>query len=116
MLASAKAVDFEEDLSSVEASVDDLIIAEEDEGVGGKGITLDFGPTSMTRGMIKALEKEGCILVGNGFLPKGETIPKPGEADAVVLRIFSLAAFTSHLFVFPGMFWRHLMFSSIMLL
>ena len=59
MLASAKAIDLEEDLASVEASVGDLITTEKAEDMAGAGRTWDFGPSLMTKDMIEALEKEG---------------------------------------------------------
>ena len=48
-----------EDLASIEASVGDLIRAEEVGLMDGK--TWDFGPSLMTKKMITKLEKEGMF-------------------------------------------------------
>ena len=50
-----------EDLTSVEASIGDLIRAEEAGLMVGK--TWDFGPSLMTKKMITKLEKEGMFLI-----------------------------------------------------
>jgi hypothetical protein len=62
MVASVEAQGLEEDLASVEASVGDLIEAEEAGLMAGK--TWDFGPSLMTKKMIAKLEKEGMFPVG----------------------------------------------------
>ena len=77
MLASTKAIELEEDLASVEASVGDLITAEEAKDMAGMGRTWDFGPSLMTKDMIEALEWEGCFGVGKVKPPQGETVPRP---------------------------------------
>jgi hypothetical protein len=53
ILASAEAIELEEDLASVVASVGDLISVEEVEDMAGADKTLDFGPSLMTKDMIK---------------------------------------------------------------
>ena len=63
MLASAEAIELEEDLASVEPSVVDLITAEEAEDMAGAARTWDFGSSLMTKDMIKVLEQEGCFGV-----------------------------------------------------
>jgi hypothetical protein len=57
MLASALAQDLEEDLSSVEAFVGDLVGADEVEGMAGK--TKDFGPSSVTAEAIAKMLDDG---------------------------------------------------------
>jgi hypothetical protein len=86
MLASAKAIELEEDLASVEASITDLITAEEAEDMAGMGRTRDFGPSLMTKDMIEALEKEGYFGVGQAKPLQDEMVPKPQAADAIVFR------------------------------
>jgi hypothetical protein len=61
MLASAEAHEVEEDLSSVEAFVGDLVSAKEFEDMARTGKTWDFGPSLMTKDMIKVLEHEGSF-------------------------------------------------------
>jgi hypothetical protein len=55
MLASAKALGLEEDISGVEASVADLITAEEAEDIAGNSKSWDFRPSLMTKGMVEEL-------------------------------------------------------------
>ena len=55
MIASAEALRLEEDLSRVEASVVDLITTEEAGDMAGSSRTWDFGPSFMTKDMIKEL-------------------------------------------------------------
>lgn len=86
MLASTEARELEENLSGVEASVGDLIGAEEVEDMARK--TWDFGTSLMTQEMIEVLEEKGYIPKEKASLPKGETIPRPGAADAVVFKDF----------------------------
>ena len=61
MVASAEAQELVEDLASVEASVGDLIEAEEAGLMAGK--MWDFGPSLMTKKMIAKLKKEGMFPV-----------------------------------------------------
>ena len=56
MLASVEAIELEEDLASIEASVADLITAEEVEDMVGAGRTWDFGPSLTMKDLIKVLE------------------------------------------------------------
>ena len=53
MLASVEGLGLEEDLSGVEASVVDLITAEEAEDMAGNSKTWDVWPSLMTKGMIE---------------------------------------------------------------
>jgi hypothetical protein len=55
MLESVEAIELEEDLVSIEASVSDLIIAKEAEDMAGVGETSDFGPSLMMKDMVKVL-------------------------------------------------------------
>lgn len=71
MLASAEAREIEEELFSVEASVGDLIGAEEVEDMVRSGKTWDFGPSLRTQEMIGVLEK--------GYIPKGKARPMQVE-------------------------------------
>jgi len=57
MIASAEALGLEEDFSSVEASVADLITAEEAGDMAGTSKTWDFRPSLMTKDMIEDLWK-----------------------------------------------------------
>lgn len=57
MVASAEAQDIEEDIISVEASVGDLVSAEEVGNMAPK--TWEFGSSLLTQEMIDELEKEG---------------------------------------------------------
>ena len=56
MLAIAEAIELEENLASIEASVADLITVEEAEDMAGVGKTWDFGPLLMMKDMVKVLE------------------------------------------------------------
>jgi len=71
MLASAEAVELEEDLACVEAFVGDLITVEEAEDMAGAGRTWDFGPSLIMKDMIVNLEKEGCFDVGKAKASSG---------------------------------------------
>ena len=66
-----------EDLWSIEASVADLITAEEAEDMAGPSRTWDFGPSLMTKDMIEDLRKLGVFGEAKVKPPQGETIPKP---------------------------------------
>ena len=55
MIVSAEALGLEEDLSGVEASVADLITAEEAGDMAGSSRTWDFGPSLMMKDMIEEL-------------------------------------------------------------
>lgn len=77
MLASAEAVELEEDLAGVEATVGDLITAEEVGDMAGAGKTWDFEPSLMMKDMIKALEQEGFVGERKARPSQGETVPKP---------------------------------------
>jgi len=55
MIASAEALGLEEDFSGVEASVADLITAEEAGDMAGSSRTWDFGPSLMTKDMVEEL-------------------------------------------------------------
>ena len=68
MVAIVAAIDLEEDLASVEASVADLITAKEAEDMASVGRTWDFGPSLMTKDMIEALEQEGSFGIGKRSL------------------------------------------------
>ena len=48
----------------------------------------DFEPSLMMEEAIKALEGEGCFLVGKDRPPHGETIPQPEVDEAVVFKDF----------------------------
>ena len=48
----------EDDLASVEASIGDLITAQEAEDMSDVGRTWDFGPSLMMKDMIEVLEKD----------------------------------------------------------
>ena len=84
MLASAEAIELEEDLASVEASVGDPITAEEAEDMASMGRTWDFGTSLMMKDMIKALEKEGYFGARKAKPLQDETVPKPQAANAIV--------------------------------
>lgn len=60
MLASAEAIELQ-DLASVEASIGDLITTEKAKDMARAGRTWDFGPSLMSKDMIKVLEQEGCF-------------------------------------------------------
>ena len=90
MIVSVEALGLEEDLSGVEASVADLITAEAAGDMVGSSRTWDFGPSLMTKDMIEELRQLGCFGDAKVKPPKGETIPKPKAADAVVFRDFFL--------------------------
>jgi hypothetical protein len=62
MVASAEAQEFAEDLASGEASIANLITAEEAEDMAGSSRTWDFGPSLMTEGMIEELQKLGVLV------------------------------------------------------
>ena len=95
MVAGAEAQGLEEDLSGVEASVADLITAEEAGDMAGSSRTWDFGPSLMTKDMIKELWKLGCFGEAKVKPPQGETIPKPQALMPWSSRTFSFAAFSS---------------------
>jgi len=59
MIVSAEALRLEEDLSGTEASVSDLITAEEAGDMAGTSKTWDFGPSLMTKDMIEELWQLG---------------------------------------------------------
>jgi hypothetical protein len=59
-----EAFELEEDLVRFEASISDLITAEEVEDMTGVGKTWDFGPSLMRKDMVKVLEQEGCFGEG----------------------------------------------------
>ena len=86
MIASAEAWELEEDLAGVEASIGDLIGAEETKAMAGK--TWDFEPSLMTKKMVADLEKEGCIPPGRAKLSQGETVPDTGRDYAIVFKDF----------------------------
>ena len=90
MVASAEVQEFAEDLGSVEASVADLITAEEAEDMAGSGWTWDFGPSLMTEDMIEELRKLGVFGEAKVKPPQGETVPRPQAANAVVFKDFFL--------------------------
>jgi hypothetical protein len=84
MVAIVEAQELEKDLAGVEASISDLVGAEEVEAMAGK--TWDFGPSLMTRKMILQHEKDGCIPHGQAKLSQGEIVPTPGKDHAVVFK------------------------------
>jgi hypothetical protein len=88
MVASAKALGLVEDLSGVEASIADLITAEEAGDMAGSSRTWDFGPSLMTKDMIEELRKLDCFGDAKVKPPQGETIPKPQAVDVVVFKDF----------------------------
>ena len=90
MIANAEALGLEEDLSGVEASVADLITAEEAGDMVGSSSTWDFRPLLMTKDMIEELRQLGCFGDAKEKPPEGEMIPKPKAADAMVFRDFFL--------------------------
>ena len=61
MIVSVEALELEEDLSRVEASIADLISVEEAGDMAGSSRTWDFGPSLMTKDMIEELQKLGCF-------------------------------------------------------
>ena len=71
MIVSAEALELEEDLSGVEASVADLITAEEAGEMAGSSRTWDFGPSLMTKDKIKELRKLGCFGEAKVKPPQG---------------------------------------------
>lgn len=71
-LAAVEAQEIKENLIGVEASVGDLVGAEEFGEMAGAKKTCDFGPSLITLEMIDGLEKEGCIPVGKGRPPGGD--------------------------------------------
>ena len=73
-----------EDLASIEASIGDLIRAEEAGLMAGK--TWDFGPSLMTKKMIAKLEKEGMFPTDQAKPPQDETMPSPGKDYAIVFK------------------------------
>lgn len=75
ILAAVVAQEIEEDLIGVEASVGDLVGAEEFGEMAGANKTWDFGPLLITQEMINELEKEGCIPMGKGRPPAGRDDP-----------------------------------------
>ena len=90
MIASAEALGLEEDFSGVEASVADLITAEEAGDMAGTSKTWDFRPSLMTKDMIEDLRKLGCFRDAKVKPPEGETIPKPKATNVVVFKDFFL--------------------------
>ena len=90
MIASAEALGLEEDFSRVEASVTDLITAEEAGDMDDTSKTWDFGPSLLTKDMIEDLRKLGCFGDAKVKPPEGETIPKLKATDVVVFRDFYL--------------------------
>jgi len=90
MIVSAEALGLEEDLSGVEASVVDLITTEEVGDMVGPSRTWDFGPSLMTKDMIKELRQLGRFSEAKVKLPQGEMIPKPQSIDDVVFKEFFL--------------------------
>jgi hypothetical protein len=74
MIASVLAQELEEDLESVEASVSDLVSAEEFMAMASK--TWDFGPSSINEEAIAKMLNEGFFRAGRAMPPVvGDTIP-----------------------------------------
>jgi len=73
-----------EALASIEASVGDLIGAQEAGLMARK--TWDFGPSLMTKKMITKLEKEGMFPVDRAKPPQGKTVPSPGKDYIIVFK------------------------------
>ena len=90
MVSSAEVQGPKEDLFGVEASIADLITAEEVGDMAGPSRTWDFGPLLMTKDMIEELWKLGCFGEPKVKPPQGETIPKPQAADVMVIKYFFL--------------------------
>ena len=90
MVTSAEVLGLEEDLSRVEASIADLITAEEAGDMAGSSRTWDFGPSLMMKDMIEELRQLGCFGDAKVKPLEGETIHKPKATDAVVFRDFFL--------------------------
>ena len=88
MLANAEAIELEEDLADIEASVGDLITAEEVEDMASVGKAWDFGPSLMTKDMIKVLEEAGCFSEKKAKPLQGETVPKSLAVDVIIFRDF----------------------------
>jgi hypothetical protein len=85
MVASLLAQELEEDLGSVEASVSDLVSAEEFLSMAGK--TLDFGPSSVDEAAIAEMVDDGFFRASRAIPPLlGETVPHPLEGYAVVFK------------------------------
>lgn len=95
MLASAEAQGFVEDLDSVEASIADLITANEAEDMAGAKKTWDFWPSLMTKEMIHELEKEGFVGEGKASPCKVRRSLSPRLPMPLSLGISLLAAFAS---------------------
>ena len=90
MIVSVEALEHEEDLSGVEASVADLITTEEARDMASTSKTWDFRASLMTKDMIEEFRQLGCFGDAKVKPSEGETIPKPKAADAVVFRDFFL--------------------------
>ena len=90
MIVSVEALVLKEDLSRVEASVVDLITAEEPRDIAGPSRTWDFGPSLMMKDMIEELWQLGCFGDAKVKPLEGETITKPKATDVVVFRDFFL--------------------------
>ena len=90
MIVSAEALGLEKDLSRVEASVGDLITAEEAEDMVGTSKTSNFEPLLMTKDMIEGLRQLGCFGDAKVKPLEGEMIPKPKAANAMVFKDFFL--------------------------
>jgi hypothetical protein len=92
MIASVEARELEDDIARVEASVGDLIGAEETETMAKK--TWDFGLYLMTKKMLADLEKEVSPQARQSFRRARQSL-KPVEITLSFSRTFLLAAFAS---------------------
>jgi hypothetical protein len=91
MVAAAEAQEIADDLSGVEASVDDLVGPEEMVREGTSEVTrktLVFGTSLMTERKARAFAKNGFFPSDDWRLLEGETTPTPHADEAVVLRDF----------------------------
>jgi hypothetical protein len=87
MVASITAQELEQDLVGVEASISDLVVANEGELMADK--TWDFGESSITEEMITKMEEEGYFKAGQAKPPPvGETVPSPAQGYAIVFRVY----------------------------
>lgn len=76
----------DEDLDDVKADVTDLIL----EGDTVE-LSFDFGPSRVSPSVVKAYEKRGFFLEGDGRAPKGETVPDPQPGQIVIFYDFFTA-------------------------
>jgi hypothetical protein len=100
MMASARAQDMldseGEDLDDVDADVDDLVVASEQEDfVGASSLppTYDFGRSLTSPSVLEEYASKGWFSLDQVRCPGGETVPKPKPDEAVVFRDFYQCGF-----------------------